>query len=517
MKLTAAIGAILIMATLSNGPAAADVTPAHVFSDHMVLQRGMPIPIWGWAEPGEPITVRCAGNEATTTAAADGTWLVKLPEMKAGGPYEITIQGKNTITLTDVLVGEVWLASGQSNMEMGLLAVANGEAECAAADHPNIRLFYVPQRPTGQPMPDVESAWKHCTPETVRQGKFQGFSAAAYYFGLELQKELDVPIGLIDSTWGGTRIEPWMPAQAFALNTELEPLVKEIDDANNAYTRDVANALDPLQQWIDAARRALDEDTDIPIKPRIPENSLGTQFRPTGLYNGMIHPLARFAIRGVLWYQGESNVNPYDEHYTIKMQAMVQSWRDAWGEGDFPFYYVQIAPFNLRLFIPDIDTELPVLIREQQLEAMALIPNCGMVVTSDIGDLRDIHPKNKVDVGKRLALWALANTYGRKGIVYSGPIYKGMTVEHGAVRVTFDHVGGGLASRDGKPLTHFEIAGKDKVWHPAGAKIDADSVVVACDAVPEPVAVRFGWHMTAEPNLMNKEGLPAAQFRSHKW
>lgn len=501
----------------STGPVTADVVLPHILSDHMVVQQGGPIQIWGWAEPAEVITVSIGDVQRNARANQDGEWLVALPEMKAGGPHEITIKGKNTITLKDVLVGEVWLCSGQSNMEMGLHAVQDGEAECAAADHPQIRLFEVPQRASGQPRPDVDTTWQVCTPETVRIGPFDGFSAVAYFFGREIQKELNAPVGLIDSSWGGTRIEPWMPPEAFALTKELEPFTKQIEQADADYRKAIGSVLDPMQEWIEATRRALDEGTEIPLRPAIPVHQLEGADRTTGLYNGMIHPLVPYAIRGVLWYQGESNVVPYDEQYALKMEAMVRSWREAWREGDFPFYYVQIAPFDLRNHGHQIAPTVQADLREQQAEAMALIPKSGMVVISDISNLRDIHPANKQDVGKRLALWALAKTYGKEGIVYSGPIYRGMKIEGANVRVEFDYVGGGLASRDGKPLTWFELAGEDKIWHEATAEIDGNAVVVSSPAVPKPVAVRFGWSMLAEPNLMNKEGLPAAQFRSQKW
>jgi sialate O-acetylesterase len=491
---------------------------APVFSDHMVLQREMPVPVWGWGTPGETVTVKIAGHEASGAVGDDGRWMLKLPPMQAGGPHEMTVTcGGRTVRFEDVLVGEVWLASGQSNMEMGLHAVENGEAECAAADHPRIRLFGVAQRPSGQPRLDVHASWQPCTPETVRVGPFDGFSAVAYYFGRRLHDELDVPIGLIDSSWGGTRIEPWIPPEGFSAVPELKPFLQEIAGENEAYRRNVAASLDAIQNWINAARAAIADGTEIPVKPPIPVHALESNWRPTGLYNGMIHPLIPYAIRGVIWYQGESNAMPYDGQYVEKMQALVGGWRTLWGEGDFPFYYVQIAPFNLRLFIPDVDVTHPVLIREQQLEALSVIANAGMVVTMDIGHLRDIHPRNKRDVGERLARWALAETYGRDGIVYSGPIHKAMTVEGSKIRVTFEHVGSGLASRDGKPLTWFEIAGADKVWHEATAEIDGDTVVVWSDKVEAPVTVRYGWGMTAEPNLMNKEGLPAAPFRTHKW
>jgi sialate O-acetylesterase len=509
---------------LGAGSAAGDVTLPHVIGDHMVLQRGMPLRIWGWAEPGEQVTVSIAGATVSGKADAKGEWMVVVPAMEAGGPHEMTVAGDgNEIKLSDILVGEVWLCSGQSNMEMGLGVVENAEQEVAAADYPRIRLFELPRQPSGQLRPDVDCAWRVCAPNTVAAGGWGGFSAVAYFFGRAIHKELDVPVGLIDSTWGGTRIEPWTPPEGFALVPELEPFLQEIADANETYRRDVAAALDPIRDWVNAARGALKAGSEIPLKPAIPEHPLGNNWRPTGLYNGMIHPLVPFAIRGAIWYQGESNVVPYDEQYTLKMKALVGGWRELWGEGDFPFYYVQIAPFDLRFHGHKIDFTVQACLREQQTEAMALIPNCGMVVTSDIGNLRDIHPRNKQDVGRRLALWALAKTYGKEDVVYSGPVYKAMKVEGDTIRVEFGHVGSGLASRDGKPLTWFEIAGEDHVWHEATAEIDAgaegdaDTVVVSSDAVKAPVAVRFGFSMLAEPNLVNKEGLPASPFRTDRW
>ncbi len=497
--------------------AAAAVTLPSVLGSHMVLQREMPVPVWGWAEPGEKVTVTFAGHEASTKADATGAWMVKLPAMKAGGPHEMTVRGANTITLTDILVGEVWLCSGQSNMEMGLGVVKDAEQEVAAADYPNIRLLEVPRRPSGQLQPDVECAWRPCHPDTVAQDGWGGFSAVAYFFGRAIHKELDVPVGLIDSTWGGTRIEPWTPPEGFALVSELEPFIKEIADANEAYRHDVERSRGPIQEWLDAAGTALDEGNEIPLKPPIPRHPLASAAQPTGLYNGMIHPLEPFAIRGAIWYQGEANVHTNDSMaYYDKMKALIGGWRQVWGQGDFPFYYVQLAPFNYRRhrkeFTPD---QLP-RIWEAQTAALA-IPNTGMAVTTDVGNVVDIHPKNKQEVGRRLALWALARTYGKDNVVYSGPLYKGMIVKGAEVRIVFDHVGSGLALRDGEPLTWFEIAGEDKVFVQAEVAIDGDTVVVSSDEVAEPVAVRFGWHTEAEPNLMNKEGLPASPFRTDKW
>ena len=496
---------LLALGMFAALPASADVRLPHVIGSHMVLQRDIELPVWGWAEPGEKVTVKLGNAEKTATADAKGNWKVTLPAMKGGGPLQMTVAGKNAITLKDILIGEVWVCSGQSNMELSVRSAANGAKEAAAAKFPSIRLFHVPKRPGGQPMTDVNATWRPCQPGTV-----QGFSAVGYFFGRKLHKDLSVPVGLINTSWGGTRIEPWTPPQGFAAVPKLRGILQHIERSNAQYRKAVKASLDALEGWIPAARKALADGTAIPAMPAIVRHPLANAGAPTGLYNGMVHPLLPFAIRGAIWYQGESNRGD-GMMYCEKMKALITGWRQVWAQGDFPFYYVQLAPYTYRGSV----TALPG-IWEAQSAALA-IPNTGMAVITDIGNLRDIHPRNKQDVGKRLALWALAKAYGREGLVYSGPLFKALAIEGGKARITFDHVGSGLVSRDGKPLTHFEVAGADKKFAKAEAKIEGDAVVVSSDAVKEPVAVRFGWHQLAEPNLMNKEGLPASPFRTDKW
>jgi sialate O-acetylesterase len=496
-------------------PAIADVRLPHVLGDHMVLQCGRPVPIWGWAEPGEQVTVKLGEQTAAAKADEKGAWLVKLPEQKAGGPVELVITGKNTIRLTDILIGEVWVCSGQSNMEMGLGVVKDGAQEVAAAKYPNIRLFHVPKRPGGQPMPDVNAAWLPCTPENVSAGEWGGFSAVAYFFGRELHNELKVPVGLIDTSWGGTLIEPWTPPVGFAAVPALKAIQEQVEKANADYRKSLSVALDPIEKWAQATRKALSASADLPPSPEWPQHPLCSSGLPTGLYNGMIYPLLPFAIRGAIWYQGESNATE-GMLYFEKMKALIGGWRSVWGEGDFPFYFAQLAPFRYSIHWQNFPPAgLPTL-WEAQVAALS-IPNTGMAVLTDISNLDDIHPANKQDVGKRLALWALAKDYGRKDLVYSGPLYKSMAVEGKQIRIKFDYVGGGLAARDGKPLTWFEIAGADQKFVKAEAKIDGETVLVWSDAVATPAAVRFGWNMEAEPNLMNKSGLPASPFRTDRW
>lgn len=508
-------GAWVAIGLLAVSPVSADVRLPRVIGSHMVLQCDKPLPIWGWADADEEVTVKLGDNTATTKADAKGKWMVKLPAMKAGGPVAMTVKGKNTIELTDILVGEVWVCSGQSNMEMGMGAIKNSKDEIAAANYPNIRLFNLPHLTSGLPEADVNAdiAWEACTPQAVAKGEYAGFSATAYFFGREVHKALNVPVGLIDTSWGGTLIEPWTTPAGFESVPALGDFVKAIQQANESYDKAVRATIDQTEKWLPVAKKALEAGDRVPPSPAWPGHALNTPGHPvqaTQLYNAMIHPLVPFAIRGALWYQGESN-RGQGMLYCEKMKALINGWRKIWDCGEFPFLFVQLAPFRYQ---GDV-LALP-LIWEAQTAALS-IPNTGMAVTTDgVDNIADIHPVNKQDVGKRLALWALAKTYG-KDIVYSGPLYKAMEVQGDKIRLTFDHVGGGLASRDGKPLTHFQIAGEDKKFVDAKAAIDGDAIVVSAEGISKPVAVRFGWHQEAMPNLMNKETLPAGPFRTDRW
>ena len=492
---------------LTQSTVFADVKLPHVIGSNMVLQRDIPVPIWGWADADEEITVMLGEHKVSTKADAKGNWQVKFPAMSAGGPHQMTVSGKNTIELTDVLVGEVWVCSGQSNMEWSVSRSNNGEAEIASANYPQIRLFHVPKKPSGLLASDVNAVWHPTEPDTIKN-----FSAVAYFFGRKLHKELGVPIGLINTSWGGTRIEPWTPPVGFASVPKVKSIHQEIQESNSSYRKDLVNKLEEIEAWVQETRNALAKDERIFPMPENP-HPLNHQTKPTGLYNGMVYPLVPFAMRGAIWYQGESNLQD-GLIYHEKMVALINGWREVWGQGDFPFYFVQLAPFDYSGW--NVSPLLLAEIWEAQTETLS-IPNTGMAVITDITNLKNIHPRNKQDVGKRLALWALAKTYERSDLVYSGPLYKSMKAEGNKIRIGFKHVGGGLAPRDGKPLTWFEIAGKDKNFVNAQAKIDGDEVLVWSDTVIEPVAVRFGWHQETEPNLMNKEGLPASPFRTHPW
>jgi sialate O-acetylesterase len=502
---TTATGFLLACFCLLLPAASADVTLPHVFSNNMVLQRDMPVTIWGHAEEGEKITVTFNGEEYAIAADELGEWKLVLPALKAGGPYEMTLCGKNRIHLTNILVGEVWICSGQSNMEWPLHRLNDPEKVIAGADFPRIRLLHIKKKAAGQPASDIDTSWNVCTPDVS-----PAFSAVAYYFGRELHRKLSVPVGLINTSWGGTRIEPWTPIVGFQSVPRFMKIVREVREADADYRKKFEAALPALEAWLPTARRAIIGGQRIPAMPVMPIHKLKSHRRPTGIYNAMIHPVVPFAIRGAIWYQGEANRGD-DMTYFDRMKALINGWREIWGQGDFPFYFVQLAPFRYAGNAIDLAE-----IWEAQTAALAL-PNTGMVVTTDIANLTDIHPRNKLDVGRRLALWAMARTYGETGLVYSGPLYRMMSIKEGTVRLLFDHVGGGLVSRDGEPLTWFEVAGENKQFVHASARIDGNAVVVWNEKVPNPVAVRFGWHQEAQPNLANREGLPASPFRTDRW
>ncbi|MCL4204909.1 MAG: 9-O-acetylesterase [Pirellulaceae bacterium] len=465
------VGLLVLSAVLFTVTASAAVKLPSIIGDNMVLQRDRAVPVWGWDDAGAKVTVTLGEAKATATADSNGRWAVELPAMKAGGPHTMTIEGTDTVTLKNILVGEVWVCSGQSNMEWAVQSSDNPQQEIAAANHPMIRHIKIPHVPMDAPQDNVPSdGWRVCSPETVA-----GFTAVGYYFGRHLSKELDVPVGLIGSNWGGTRIEPWTPPVGF----QSVPALKDIAD-------NLAN---------------------LPAKNA--DGKINHQ-SPLALYNGMIHPLLPFAVRGAIWYQGESN-NGEGMLYYEKKKALINGWRSVWNDPNMPFYFVQLAPFRY-----GGDPTRLAGIWEAQLKSLD-IPHTGMAVTVDIGNVTDIHPRNKQDVGKRLALWALAKTYGQTGLVYSGPLYKSLKIDGNKAIVSFEHVGGGLVSRDSQPLTHFQIAGENGEFVAAQAEIVGDTVVVSAESVAKPAAVRFAWHQEAEPNLSNKDGLPASPFRTDSW
>ena len=481
MKLFTLLSAAAFLATAL--PSKADVTLPHVFGDNMVLQRSQPVPVWGWAAPGEQVTVEFAGQRKSVTTDRDGKWEARLRSLKASAqPAEMKITGANQILLTNILVGEVWLCSGQSNMEKplgtrpGQKPTRNYLQELAAGDCPQIRLFLIKPAMSDTPVKDIKSDWHVCSSNSLEQFKF---SAVGYFFAREIQKELNVPIGLVGSYWGGTRIEPWTPPVGF----ESVPRLNDLAFAAPPGTNKPANT------------------------------------RPMVLYNAMIAPVARFAIRGALWYQGESNCmgeRPDREIYTDKMAALVNGWRKVWSQKRLPFYYVQLAPFHYfeskTARVPTAEA-LPEF-WEAQTRALR-IPDTGMAVVTDlVENLNDIHPTQKKEVGQRLANLALARTYGQKNRVCYGPMFKSVKFAKGRAVVVFDHADGGLVNKDGQPLTWFTVAGADGKFVEAEAKIEGPQIVVQAASVAAPKAVRFAWNEGAQPNLFNGAGLPANPFRT---
>ena len=505
--------------------AQADVRLPRIFTDHMVLQRDVPVHVWGWAEPGEKVTVQFAGQTVTATASAKGAWMVKLAAMKASAtPQELIVKGKNSITIADVLVGDVWICSGQSNMEFDMNG-CNAPEDIAAANLPSIRHIKLDHRAMGQPDAEVVGQWSACTPDTVR-----GFTAVGFYFARRIQKETGVPIGLLNDNWGGTRIEPWVPLCGFDMVPSLTNIPAEVQQRSQQYRVDLGKQLEAMAKWIAGVKVALaSPNATIPPQPPLPGDPMTDAGFPTTLYNGMISPVMHYAIKGAIWYQGEANGGEGDEYYD-KMRALIGGWRKVWNQGEFPFYFVQLANFQKPNDNPE-GGDGWAKVRMAQTKSLG-IPKTGMAVAIDLADAGnpdDIHPKNKFDVGERLALWALAKDYGKTSLVYSGPLYKDMKAEGGKIRLSFDCAGSGLivgrkeglkpvVEDSGAKLKKFAIAGEDKKWCWADAVIEGKTVVVSSPQVPTPVAVRYAFSMNPDGcNLYNKEGLPASPFRTDNW
>ena len=493
---------VVFVIVLIPGPAPAEVRLPAVFSDHMVLQRQMPVPVWGWASPGEKVTVKLADQQAEATADKDGKWTVKIGPFEAGGPHELTVTGTKTLTIKDVLVGEVWLCSGQSNMAMVVRSCLNAAEDIQAANFPRIRHFRVARGSAYAPQADCRGAWAVCSPKTV-----SGFTAAGYFFGREVHKELKVPVGLLHSSVGGTPVESWTNRNGLEDNPARAPQIKitpEVLKARTEYAQVLKGWRDGLAASANPRRRR---------RPPNPPKVLMDLYRHNGrLFNAMIHPLIPYAIRGATWYQGEANAGR-GYAYRKRFAGLIQGWRHQWGQGDFPFLFVQLPNYRKRNAQPE-DSSWPVL-RESQAVTLRL-PKTGMAVTIDIGEAGNIHPRNKQDVGRRLALVALAKFYGKE-VVHSGPVYEKLAIEGGKVRLHFQHVGGGLTAKGGGLLKGFTVAGADRKWVWAEAAIDGKTVVVHSEQVPKPAAVRYAWAMNPECNLYNAEGLPAAPFRTDDW
>lgn len=463
-----------LAAGLAAFSAQADVKLPAIFGDHMVLQRDQKVPVWGWADEDELVIVQFRDQVVQTRAGKGGKWSVNLAPMKASSAgKDFLVLGKNRVEFKDVVVGEVWFCSGQSNMEWSVAASKNAQQEIAAANNPRIRHFKVPHVTSTKPETEVKTTggWQPTTPAVAGS-----FTAVGYFFAREIQKELDVPIGLIGCNWGGTRVEPWTPPVGF----QQVPALKNISTNLHNFPQKAANG-------------SINHQTALAI------------------YNAMVHPLVPYAIKGALWYQGESN-NGEGMLYFEKKKALIGGWRTIWGQGPFPFYFVQLAPYN---YGPQRAEALPGIWEAQT--ATLSIPNTGMAVTTDIATVSNIHPPDKQEVGRRLSLWALAKTYGKPVKSYASPVYDSLKIDGAKARVSLKNAEGGLKSLDGKPLTWFTIAGADKKFVEAKAEISGNSVIVSSPDVKKPVAVRFGWNQLAEPNLANAAGLPASPFRTDNW
>ena len=473
----------------------AEVSVPNIFSDHMVLQQQQSNKVWGKAEPGEQVTVKIKGKVQETTADGDGKWSVMLAPLEAGGPHELVISAANTITINDVLVGEVWICSGQSNMEWTVNNSYDADLVKATANYPNIRMINYPN--TGS----QESAWTHegtnwqvCSPETVG-----GFSAVGYFFGRELEQVLDVPIGLINNAWGGSAADAWVNREVLEESDYYQPTLKRWQEMEKQY------------QSLSTKGNLTDEDKK---ELQNLKNQMQGNQRPSNIYNGVLKSHLGYGIQGVIWYQGESNAGRAYQYRKL-FPTLIANWRDEWQEGDFPFYWVQLADFGVEK--PEPSESGWAELREAQTMTMEKLPNTGEAVIIDVGEGKDIHPRNKVTVGQRLARWALAKQYG-KDLAYHSPTYKAMEKQNGKILLSFDHVNGGWRPFDVNEPIGFAIAGEDKQFVWADAKIlDDGRIEVSSSEVTDPVAVRYAWGDNPKCNMFDMVGLPLTPFRTDDW
>lgn len=505
-------GLAAVAGCLSVRSVSAEVTLPKIFGSNMVLQRDREVPIWGWANPGEEVTVTIGGDSATVTAGDDKRWQVHLPAFGAGGPHKVTVSGSNKITFDNVLFGEVWVCSGQSNMQWPVDASVDPDLEKLTAKFPNIRLITVPQVGTQEPQNDFGGeGWQECSPETVGS-----FSAVGYYFGRQLHQTLNVPIGLIDNSWGGSACEAWVPRDVLKADERYAELLQRWRDTEKTYDHEKAMATYQAKRaaWQEAVKKAKENGKPVPSAPRAPRNPLAGQHRPANLYNGVLKPIIGYGIRGTIWYQGESNSGRAYQ-YRHLFPLMIQQWRDEWKQGDFPFYFVQLADYMDES--PEPQDSAWAELREAQTMTLDKLPSTGQAVITDLGEAHDIHPKDKQNVAKRLARWALAKDYGID-IAYRSPEYKSHEVQGKKIVVTLDHVGGGLDTFDIRVPVGLAVAGEDKVFKRAkGRIVGKDKIEVWSDDVASPVAVRYAWANNPVCNLQSREGLPVTPFRSDDW
>jgi sialate O-acetylesterase len=500
---------IVIFLVISFSNAFADIRLPAIITDNMVLQQKSKVTLWGWAEPGEYIEVSGGWSKAIVKTKGDekGNWKVSLNTPLANGiAYSLIFVGKKTLAIKNVLMGEVWLCSGQSNMEFTLAKGPQGyetgvndfEAEVAKANYPKIRMYTIPETAADTALKDTKGTWEEANPHNACL-----FSAVAYYYGREIFEKTGLPVGLISSAWGGTEAESWTKRTILQADPELNLIVQRFDERVKNFPQAIKKYQAELAQWKLDTAAAKQQNLPLPKAPGKP--TIAVAHSPGKLYNGMIAPIVPYTIKGVIWYQGESNA-PRAYQYRKLFPMLINSWRDDHKDNKMPFYFVQISPHASQ----NAD------IREAQLMTYRSLQHVGMVVTTDNGDSLNIHPRNKEIVGKRLALWPLSHDYGFKNLPYSGPLYKSMKVEEWQIRILFNEVGSGLVAKDGE-LKEFTIAGDDQVFYPAQAKIDGKTLIVSSPQVLKPVAVRFAWRSVPHPNLYNTAGLPASPFRTDSW
>jgi sialate O-acetylesterase len=490
------------LAFLISNVALSQIKLPAIISDNMILQQNSKVALWGWAKSGEKIVITNSWNNKSTTATADasGKWLIYVATTKAGGPYQLTFKASNTIEVKNILLGEVWLASGQSNMEFFIgktsnasyNGVINHDEVMKDAEHPDIRTIDIPNKVADELQTDFKGVWKLCSANTV-----DTFSAVAYFFAGEINKATGFPVGIINSTWGGTPAESWTKKEVLQSDSDLNQILVRYQKAVDIFPEENEKYKTVLAKWR--------EDTS-KTKGAAPRGPMGPNHNqsPYKLYNGMIVPIEPYTIKGLIWYQGENNADRAFQYRKL-LPAMINNWRSDWNNSKLPFYFVQISPHRSQN--PEI--------RDAQLYVYRHTPYTGMAVTTDNGDSLNIHPRNKELVGKRLSLWALRNEYGKKNIIVSGPLYKSMKIEGNKIRISFDF-DKGLVAKDGE-LKEFTIAGDDQNFIPANAKIEGNTVIVWSDEVKNPKAVRFAWKNVPHPNLYNAAGLPASPFRTDNW
>ena len=488
----------------------AELLVPNQFTNHMVLQRNQENRVWGWDTPGTEVKVTFNGAELTGTADDQGRWEVKLPSREAGGPHQLTIAGTSTKEIQDVLVGEVWVCSGQSNMAWRVAQANDADLERLTAKYPQIRFLSVPNRASQEAEKNFQGEWQVCSPETV-----SNFSAVGYFFGRQLHETLGVPIGLINNAWGGSAAEAWVNRDVLKKDGRFEEMLENWTSIESSYDQEKAQAnfQSQLKKWEELVQQARTEGKPIPARPQPPRNPLAGNHRPGNLYGGCLHPLVGYGIRGVIWYQGESNAGRAYQYRDL-FPLMIENWRAEWQQGDFPFYWVSLADF--RREVPQPSESSWAELREAQTMTLAL-PNTGEAIIIDLGESDDIHPRNKQDVAKRLARHALANDYG-VAVQASSPRYESHLVNGQNVVLKFSETGGGLNLFDVREARGFTIAGEDRVFVPATATIQGnDTIVVTSPAVQNPVAVRYAWADNPVCNVYSRVGLPLTPFRTDDW